>query len=81
MGHTDLSCLSSDLCQASWEPEEHVPEELISLFKQQNPELFKTRVAAANDEAPVAWPDLMGEYQTQAGGSRLEVSQAMGVAA
>ncbi len=33
--------------QDSWEPEEHVPEDLIELFRSQNPALFEARVAAA----------------------------------
>ena len=53
-----------------------MPEELITLFRQQNPELFETRVAAANDAAPSAWPDLMAEYTTQAGGAKAEAAKA-----
>ncbi|KAL6760393.1 hypothetical protein V8C86DRAFT_2555004 [Haematococcus lacustris] len=33
----------------SWEPEEHVPPNLIALFQRQNPALFEERVNAAND--------------------------------
>ncbi|GFH11337.1 ANK_REP_REGION domain-containing protein [Haematococcus lacustris] len=33
----------------SWEPEEHVPPNLIALFQRQNPALFEERANAAND--------------------------------
>eukprot|EP00798_Chlamydomonas_sp_ICE-L_P014313 gene14313-20296_t len=67
----------SDGYPTSWEPEEHVSPELIALFKQENPELFETRVAAANIEE--ALPELLGtEYMTQAGGAKIEARQAIG---
>ncbi|GFR41876.1 hypothetical protein Agub_g2659 [Astrephomene gubernaculifera] len=65
----------------SWEPEEHVPPELIALFASQQPQLFSQRTsaeAAARAEAAGGWEQLEGqagaegegagegEYQTQA---------------
>ncbi|GAX77715.1 hypothetical protein CEUSTIGMA_g5158.t1 [Chlamydomonas eustigma] len=50
----------SDGYPVSWEPEEHLPEELIALFQQQNPQLFEQRTSGAstNSEEDVlqAWP-------------------------
>ena len=47
--------------QTSWEPEEHLPPELITLFQQQNPQLFEQRVSAASADgsivAPEDWPE------------------------
>lgn len=47
----------------SWEPEENVPQSLIALFRQQNPELFeeKTRLEEGVDLAALG----TSEYNTQ----------------
>lgn len=47
-----------DSYPASWEPEEHLPTDLIALFQQQNPELFEERTTAAASAEAVsqAWP-------------------------
>eukprot|EP00195_Chlamydomonas_chlamydogama_P011127 CAMPEP_0202893062 /NCGR_PEP_ID=MMETSP1392-20130828/2704_1 /ASSEMBLY_ACC=CAM_ASM_000868 /TAXON_ID=225041 /ORGANISM="Chlamydomonas chlamydogama, Strain SAG 11-48b" /LENGTH=406 /DNA_ID=CAMNT_0049577247 /DNA_START=235 /DNA_END=1455 /DNA_ORIENTATION=- len=52
----------------SWEPEEHVPADLIALFQQQQPELFEQRVAAA----AAAGSSGSGEGQAQWPGTQLE---------
>lgn len=44
---------------SSWEPEEHLPTDLIQLFQQQNPELFEERTTGAGpsrEEVQAAWP-------------------------
>ncbi|GIL63260.1 hypothetical protein Vafri_17365 [Volvox africanus] len=48
----------------SWEPEEHVPQDLIQLFAQQNPELFRERTSAEAASAS-SWTDLGMDYETQ----------------
>ncbi len=49
--------------QTSWEPEEHLPPELITLFQQQNPQLFEQRVTAASsdDKGGQDWPAEMDQ--------------------
>ena len=53
------------LLQTSWEPEEHLPADLIALFQQQNPQLFEQRVAAA--AADQIWPGEEAQSVTQEG--------------
>lgn len=49
----------SDDYPESWEPEEHVPADLIALFQAQNPELFETRTRSPQPAAAAH------EYETQ----------------
>lgn len=65
-----------DQLQPSWEPEEHVPPDLIKLFEQQNPQLFEERVAAAND-ASTTLPT--NDYQTQWSGVKPASSESQPV--
>ncbi|EFJ47094.1 hypothetical protein VOLCADRAFT_105313 [Volvox carteri f. nagariensis] len=53
---------------ASWEPEEHVPHDLIQLFAQQNPQLFNERTSAEAAASASSWTELgiEEEYETQA---------------
>ena len=60
--------------QTSWEPEEHLPADLIALFQQQNPQLFEQRVAAAAADVAAdfvaseeLWPDGDGRPETEEG--------------
>lgn len=47
--------------QASWEPEEHLAEDLIALFQAQNPELFAERT----DAGAAAARTWSSDYETQ----------------
>jgi len=65
----------SDNYPVSWEPEEHVPSDLIALFEQQNPQLFQERVASAN-EASAVMPDNDYSVQWADTNVRAQVDQA-----
>ncbi|GLC39901.1 Signal recognition particle 43 kDa protein, chloroplastic [Pleodorina starrii] len=77
----------------SWEPEEHVPPQLIDLFAQQNPQLFSQRTSAeaAAAASTSAWEqplgaeeagqDLAEEYETQATPLRAAAAAQQHVAA
>jgi hypothetical protein len=64
--------LHTSVLQDSWEPEEHVPPELIAAFAAANPALFEERVAAAEQ------PRLMAQATrvAPAGGNRTAAAAA-----
>lgn len=54
------------MLQPSWEPEEHVPPDLIQLFAQQNSELFNERTSAQAAASASSFTELGLDYEIQA---------------
>lgn len=78
----------SDGYPTSWEPEEYLPPDLITLFQQQKPELFQQRVLASETASavPSSWTEELEGFaaaetaaaESAAGASRGETSEAFG---